>query len=184
MPLALGDTKEKLKNAIIYFVTNDKNVGLTKLMKLLYYLDFRHYEETGHSVTGLIYRAWPYGPVPSVLYEELQGHDRGLGVKGVVKLFPTADGAINNIAITSSYKFSATPFTKREIRILENVSEIFKNVSAGTASEVSHELDKPWDITRGTKRDKAEIDYALALKDLDQDVIEEIKEAPGGIGSF
>lgn len=32
--------KEKLQNAIIYFSRHTKHCGLTKVMKLLYFLDF------------------------------------------------------------------------------------------------------------------------------------------------
>ena len=56
--------KEKLFNAIVYFVKNTKYCNKTKLMKLLYYLDFWHFKETGASVTGLDYYAWDFGPYP------------------------------------------------------------------------------------------------------------------------
>ncbi|HEV7681080.1 MAG TPA: Panacea domain-containing protein [Pyrinomonadaceae bacterium] len=44
---------------------------MTKLFKLLYFLDFEHYKKTGRSVTGLKYFAWPMGPVPVSLKDEI-----------------------------------------------------------------------------------------------------------------
>ena len=45
--------REKLINAIIYFAQNTKYCGKIKLFKLLYFLDFWHFKQTGKSVTGL-----------------------------------------------------------------------------------------------------------------------------------
>ncbi len=57
--------EEKYRNAILFFVSHIKALGKVKLMKLLYYLDFDHYEQYGASVTGDEYLRWPKGPVPA-----------------------------------------------------------------------------------------------------------------------
>lgn len=43
---------------------NNATLGKVKLMKLLYYADFDHFEKHGTSVTGDSYRKLDYGPVP------------------------------------------------------------------------------------------------------------------------
>ena len=53
--------REKLINAIIFFLQNTKYCGKTKLFKLLYLLDFMHFRATGRSVTGMKYYAWGHG---------------------------------------------------------------------------------------------------------------------------
>ncbi len=63
--------REKQINAVIYFARNTKICGKTKLMKLLYFLDFKHFKQTGKSVTGLNYFAWRMGPVPRELFDEI-----------------------------------------------------------------------------------------------------------------
>ena len=68
--------REKLINAIIYFVNNTKTCGLVKLFKLLSFLDFEHFRQTGRSVTGLDYFAWPWGPVPRDLFFEIKGQPK------------------------------------------------------------------------------------------------------------
>ncbi len=45
------NAKEKLTNAVIYFISHTNNCGKLKLYKLLSILDFRHFNETGRSVT-------------------------------------------------------------------------------------------------------------------------------------
>src|SRR5205085_10129842 len=59
-------SEEKLQQVIRYFLERINNVhlGRTKLMKLLYFVDFVHYEKYGQSVTGVIYRKLPHGPYP------------------------------------------------------------------------------------------------------------------------
>lgn len=55
--------KDKMEQAILYFCERINNVhlGKTKLMKLLYYLDFDHMEEYGTPVTGGTYKKLPHG---------------------------------------------------------------------------------------------------------------------------
>lgn len=64
--------REKLLNAIIFFAQNTRNLGKVKLWNLLYFLDFQHYRDVGRSVTGLQYFAWPKGPVPVELQNEVE----------------------------------------------------------------------------------------------------------------
>src|SRR4030042_4938630 len=70
--------REKLLNALVYFSKNTRSCGKTKLFKLLYFLDFIHFRETGKSVTGLNYYAWEKGPVPQDLFFELEQPDADL----------------------------------------------------------------------------------------------------------
>jgi hypothetical protein len=69
--MLIDHTREKLTNAIIYFRKEASADDRLKLYQLLYHLDFRHYAETGRSVTGLEYFAWPEGPVPAALEGEV-----------------------------------------------------------------------------------------------------------------
>ena len=59
-------SEEKLQQTILYFLEHINNVhlGRTKLMKLLYFVDFNHFETHGKSVTGATYRKLPHGPYP------------------------------------------------------------------------------------------------------------------------
>ncbi len=63
---------EKMKNAILFFVQNARNLGKTKLAKLLFFADFQHYAEHGRSITGEGYMKRDYGPLASQLQPVLQ----------------------------------------------------------------------------------------------------------------
>ena len=55
---------EKYRNVILFFAENVPNLGKTKLNKLLYFLDFDHFEKYGTSVTDDSYINKDLGPVP------------------------------------------------------------------------------------------------------------------------
>src|SRR5271169_4757174 len=133
--------REKLLEAIVYFATTARHVGVIKLFKLLYYLDMLHFRETGRSVTSLAYHALPYGPVPTELYNELNrsaadlyrtidvrtrmvGHDETVVPSG---------GVIRPLMTSSLFHL-----TKREQRILVEVAEKFRDVSAAQINDISH----------------------------------------------
>lgn len=169
--------REKLKNAVLFFVKNDNTVGLTKLMKLLFYLDFRLYRECGESLTGQTYEAWKFGPVPADVWRELHDKkDASLNLSSVVNIIPTQPDARDELtgiklAAVPRAEFSDRFFTGRELRELKAVSEIFREVPASCVVEASHARHTPWDITikDKSKGEKAVIDYELALTDLPED---------------
>ena len=49
---------------VIKFLTNSVEVYKTKLLKLLFYVDFKYFKEFGVSMMGLQYAHLPRGPVP------------------------------------------------------------------------------------------------------------------------
>jgi uncharacterized phage-associated protein len=61
--------KEKYINALLYFISQCSNekLGVTKLNKLFYYLDFISYRDRKESVTGEKYIRLPMGPFASNL---------------------------------------------------------------------------------------------------------------------
>jgi uncharacterized phage-associated protein len=164
--------REKLLNAIIYFANHTKYCGKTKLYKLLYYFDFNHFKETGRSVTELEYYAWDYGPAPSQLHNELQNPPQD--IRDHITLIGMADSFQG---VKAKKHFDRKHFTKREMRLLEQIAQIFRDAKAEDMVEASHEDDKPWDITKKTKGMYKPIDYLLALDNSAKSItLEEAKE--------
>jgi hypothetical protein len=63
--MAATDTN-KLKELILYIAEQsegDPRFGKTKLFKILFYADFICYMQSGHSITGGLYRKAPFGPL-------------------------------------------------------------------------------------------------------------------------
>lgn len=152
--------REKLINAIIYFAKQTKHCGKTKLLKLLYFLDFYHFKQTAKSVTGLEYFAWEQGPVPKELFEELSGNMKA-DLKDAISLASTEDFQ----KIVPKKKFNEDYFTNREKKLLKDLSDVFRDAKAEEMVEVSHLRNEPWDKTLKEKGPRQKIDYMLSIDD-------------------
>jgi len=158
----------KALNAILYFARNVKHPTITKILKLLYLLDFMHFKETGRPVTGQKYYAWDLGPVPKDIYfriNNLKKEDEWYNSLVLNKevIDEVSDKRIHMVLARKKPDLSV--FTKREKKLLEQIAYIFKNVRPKDISDYSHLKNHPWDITINEKGEKAEIDYLLAIDD-------------------
>ncbi len=154
----LGDVREIL--TLIYFCKHTKFCGKTKILKLLYFLDFCHFKETGKPVTCLEYFAWEKGPVSTSLFEELDNMKPDL--KNAISVIKIGDFQ----KITPKRKFSDEWFTKREKGLLENLSFIFRDAKAEDMVEVTHLQNKPWHKTLKEKGLFEKIDYMLSIDNM------------------
>lgn len=171
--MLINHNREKLLNAAIFFLKNTKYCGITKLCKLLYYLDFIHFRETGRSVTGLDYFAWDFGPVPQELYFEVKNPSQELK-EYIGKLLDSESGFEKLIPLK---EFDSKHFSKRELKILQDVVYIFKDSKAKDMTEASHLPNQPWDKTIKGKGEKKKIDYLLAIDNTNKSLdIKEVKE--------
>lgn len=155
--------REKMLNAIIYFAKNTNICGKTKLLKLLYFLDFRHFKQTGRSVTGLAYYTWPMGPVPKGLYTELT-EEMPSDLKSAIHELPKEEEFKK---IVPKKRFNGEYFSKRELRLLEEISFMFKETNAEDMIESTHLAKEPWDRTRREKGMNQKIDYMLSIDNID-----------------
>lgn len=157
--------REKLLNAMKYFIANTRHCHTLKLFKLLNFLDFEHYRQTGRSVTGLTYRALPKGPVPTDLLKELQNGPQG-DLAGSVDISYVKDenDAVLRRDLKAKAAFDAKHFTKRELRIMERLVEYFRDTNAEDMSQVSHARRLPWGkVYQGGKGTGQIIPYDLAI---------------------
>lgn len=182
----LDFSDDKLRHAVLFFASKERCLTLTKLMKLLYFLDFRHYEQTGFAVTGQQYEAWEHGPVPRKVWAELRAKTENYGLSGVVRLIPleTESGTAYKVATVPGAVFDEEYFSRRELRIMNQVEEMFRGVNAGDISMASHEPRGPWARTwrkcknsRGTDECVIQYDLALAkVSDEKKELIAELQE--------
>lgn len=174
---------DKLRHAVLFFASKERCMTLTKLMKLLYFLDFRHYEQTGFAVTGQQYEAWEHGPVPRKVWAELRAKTEDYGLSGVVSLIPFegGNGTGYKVAPVRGAVFDEEYFSRRELRIMNQVEEMFRGVNSGDISMASHEPLGPWAKTwrkcKGIRgADECVIDYDLALTKVSAEKKEQIAE--------
>lgn len=147
--------KEKYENAILYFLetVNNAHLGKVKLMKLLYYLDFDHFEKYGTSVTGDTYYHKAAGPVPSQADAILQE----MKERGLIEI------QVERIVDFLKYKFvprvsyNSEIFTPSEREMFQEVAEKWQHHSRAEIEGASHG-EAPWVATRADEP----IPYALA----------------------
>ena len=146
--------RQKLINAVIYFSSNTKQCGKTKLVKLLYYLDFMHFRQTAKSVTDLKYYAWQFGPYPESFANEIDNPPPDLASSLLIQ-----KTGKSFVAIKAKKKFDPDVFSQRELKLLKDIAYIFNEASTDDIVEVSHLPNQPWDKTLKSIGEKAEIDY-------------------------
>lgn len=162
--------REKLAQAVVFFGHNTRKLGKVKLFKLLYFLDFEHYRDTGRSVTGLEYFAWKMGPVPKSLFEELEAGDVTWdSTVRFTKKSLVGDAWMLNVQ--PLMQFDPSLFSRREIRLLEKLANEFKNSEADDMVEATHLENLPWSKVWEKEHRRQDIipyEYALRTQEAEQ----------------
>ncbi len=157
--------REKLLNAILYFAKNVKFPSRTKIFKLLFFLDFGHFKQTGRPVTNQSYYAWDFGPAPKDLWLELKEARLPEDFRPHLNIeeYRIGDEKRQGFNFKPKHVADLTVFSPREKKLLENLAFIFKDAKPTEMSEISHLPNAPWDRTIREKGQGAVIDYLLAL---------------------
>jgi len=156
MAVKSSSSSEKLQQVILFFLERINNVqlGRTKLMKLLYFVDFDHYEAHSRSITGAAYRKLPHGPYPKDA-EKLISKMEELGLVRQVKV--NHSGYTQHRLITLNAKFDPSKFSGEELQTLERVATRWADASASQIEAATHN-EAPWSATKDGKT----IDYEMA----------------------
>ncbi|MCC3358949.1 type II TA system antitoxin MqsA family protein [Bacillus sp. REN16] len=147
----------KLSQVVLYFSQNIPRVSKTKLMKLLFYSDFKSYKEYGLSISGTVYQHLPYGPVPYHHWLMLDA----LTENKIVALKPFENYEGEYLEPTSDLDLSI--FSTEELEVLEDVTQFFKDFSAVEISNYSHEEEG---YIKTEDREFISYDFADVLKEM------------------
>ncbi|MBD8527836.1 type II toxin-antitoxin system antitoxin SocA domain-containing protein [Pseudomarimonas arenosa] len=158
--------REKLINAVVYFASNTAHCGKIKLIKLLYLLDFEHYRQTGRSVTGLDYSAWKLGPVPAAFFQEWEQWQSDFAE--AIEIQPERVFDFDLLKVVPKAEFDDSHFTRRELRLMQQLAERFRDEFSKPLVNFTHDEKGPWskiwESGRGFNR---HIPYSLAIRDDD-----------------
>ncbi len=172
--------REKLLNAIIFFIENTRHCHKLKLFKLLHFFDFQVFRETGRSPTGLEYFAWEMGPVPKALWIELKEPPPDLKTHVALREVASADAEFpeKRLDLKARKPFDESKFTRRELCIMKDLAFKFLELSAKQMTQASHDRDQPWhEVYEVRKEHQAEIPYQLALDGSEESLTVEEAEA-------
>jgi len=157
----------KLKALVLYFAnnTNPRYLGETKLMKLLYFLDFRHVKRYGTPVTYDTYVNLNWGPIPSLIKNVIDDTACGIetALSDVIEFETPAGTKMKKIS--PKRKFTENDrghLSPTEMEVLEEVSREFRDKKTDYLVEMSHK-EAPWKETENLEK----IPYTLATLDKD-----------------
>lgn len=142
----------KIADVVRTIISSIGSTFVTKMNKLLFYTDFIHYKKHGYGITGLTYRALPYGPVPEhwgKLYSSLHGIEMEEFVYS---------GGQSGIRLEAIEK-AGNVLNDSERKTIERVCTLFSDMNAGEISQTSH-LEKGW---LDNKDSRAAISYQEAF---------------------
>jgi putative zinc finger/helix-turn-helix YgiT family protein len=130
---------EKLYNTILFFCK--EGVLKTKLNKLLFYADFKHYKEYAISITGARYAHVPFGPAPDnyeIYYGALSSQK---AIAFMEEIYPGKRGGepVVGEIIKAAKKPDLSLFAASELRIMASVQEDFEKYNAREITDFSHE---------------------------------------------
>lgn len=158
--------REKLIHAIVFFAKNTNYCGKIKLLKLLYLLDFEHFRQTGRSVTGMDYHAWKMGPVPFAFFQEWDAPEPDFAA--AIDVVPEKIIGYTRELVVPKIDFDDSHFTKRELRLMDELAARFRDSLSKPMIDVTHEELGPWaEIWDGGRGDNERIPYRLALSTTD-----------------
>ena len=130
--------------------------------------------EVGRSVTGLDYYAWPKGPVPVELHEQLDQPPEDMTESMKVSTRKTWNGH-EMLDIAPFHPFDPTHFSKRELRSLEQLANEFCDSYAQDMIEATHLENLPWHQVYEMEGAKQElIPYELAVRKQERETTEGI----------
>lgn len=172
--------RKKLLNAVLFFAKKTRYVNTTKLSKLLYFLDFTHFKETGYPSIGLKYYAFQKGPVPKDFWLEVKDGNVPEDFRGKLALIRRTDDlapSFKEIEFRAISDSDLSVFTPREVEILNKLAFVFRDAKAWDMSEVSHLPKQPWDITIKEHGENCPIDYLLSIDEQSEVSLDDAKES-------
>lgn len=135
---------ENKTKALLAYIASKVDVGKTKLMKLLYLIDFTAYEKTGKSVTNDEYKHWSLGPVPTRTWHGM----KGTLIDGVLKTIREeleVGTYLRYTSVTENPDLSS--FTTDEGDIINEVIENYGGMGQQELVDMLHK-ELPYIITR------------------------------------
>jgi putative zinc finger/helix-turn-helix YgiT family protein len=138
---------KKFLNAALFFINAVPELTKTKLNKLLFYADFKYFQNNAVSITGVPYARIDHGPVPDE-YALLYGL---MDAQALITSEETGYGQFSWDYFKALKPADQSVFTQAELDVLQQVIARFKDESAAGISEISHR-ETAWLNTPNSKQ--------------------------------
>lgn len=131
---------DKLRQLILYVASRsaDKNQGDIYLNKVLFFSDAWALQHIGAPITGSRYQKLPFGPASRPLMPLRAEMERN----GEVETEMVGTSRVT----TALREPDLTLFSVEEVKLVDEVMELFEGVSANVLSDVSHSIAPGWNM--------------------------------------
>lgn len=149
----------KLTEMVIYF-TGQLEPWKTKMNKLLFYADFTMFKRGCYSMSGTRYRAINMGPVPNnfnSIFEYMANKD-----EIDIRLTEFPNGMGEQFKAYKDRQFNPALFNELELKVLEEVTEKFKDTTTSAIIELSHQ-ESAWKKNEKERKIISYKDYGFDL---------------------
>ncbi len=161
--------QDKAYNAIKYFSEQTIVCEKKKLFKLLFFLDFEHFAQTGRSVTGYTYQAWRRGPVPVELFREINNPGADLLANFEIEQGPSD---YDSLCLRAKTEFDPKYFSRRELKLMQDIADRFYDKTGGEMEQFTHREGTPWQRVyevEGREGHQIPLSYQLDYEDADDE---------------
>ena len=128
---------DKIESVVKRIISAIGPTFVTKMNKLLFYVDFINYKRHGYGITGLTYRALQYGPVPDS-WAKIYG-----SLREVILYEHVYPSGQSGILLDIGSKSESWELNDQELKTVDDVCQLFSELTAGEISEISHK-EKGW----------------------------------------
>lgn len=138
-----GFNIDKVRAISSYLSENVSSLYVTKFYKLLYYIDFISYARRESSVTGDLYYKLPYGPVPSLIKNEIDNlsfrdAEFTSQLAKSIKLVPIEKDGKKTLIQNIAKEIKIDSLSAFELNLVKKVMVKFKNTTAAQLTARTH----------------------------------------------
>lgn len=150
--------EDKFINALLYFGknTDPQYFGITKLLKLLFISDFKHFEKYARPILGDFYVRIQLGPIPSISYNLFNSETPEL--EKVMRIINEKKGDFDFKRIEALEDPNLDVFSESDLEIMQTVAKKYFDFPATKMVKQIHEIDFIKDLNQGDR-----INYDVVL---------------------
>jgi len=131
----MSSSDDRLINSLLYAIDEFPEIGKTRLMKFVFFVDLISYNETNNTLLETKYKRMDWGPVPDKPFS-LTGFSNKFFDVEEVQLTPEKKRFIFPLKVRPN----RSVFSEGEIDLFNKIIRLFKKMSAEEISDFTHQL--------------------------------------------
>lgn len=126
---------EKLINALLYAINDFPEIGRTRLMKFIFFVDLISYNQSGKTLLEDEYKRMDWGPVPDKSFCHTGFSNKFFDVTEV-QLTPEKKRFLFPLKVSPN----TSTFSQEEVQLFNRILKLFKKMNADEISDFTHQF--------------------------------------------